>query len=316
MKMARMFLNRLVSALSAALVSSLVVFLLLRAVPGDIVAQMMGQASDPQAAQALRGFFGLDRPLASQFLEWLGQVLQGDLGRSWYQGKPVTRMIGDAFVVTLEIALLTLLLSTLIGVPMGVAAGLREGGRVDTLIQAVNLMGLSAPVFWVGLMLLVGASAWLGWSPPFAYSSPSENLADNLSMIVLPVVSLSVLQTAAYSQFVRDCMVAELRRDYIRAARAKGLSLARIHYWHALRNILIPLTTFMGVILIQILGGTVVIESLFSIPGLGRLILSGIQGRDYPVVQGALLFVVLIAISVNVLVDLLYGLIDPRLRAA
>jgi peptide/nickel transport system permease protein len=143
---------------------------------------------------------------------------------------------------------------------------------------------------------------------------PSVDLADNIAILVLPVLSLAVLQAAAYSHFVRDCMTAELRREYVRAAIAKGLSPARVHFRHVLRNILIPLVTFMGLILIQILGGTVVIESLFSLPGLGRLILSGIQGRDYPVVQGALLFVVAIAIVVNLVVDLLYGLIDPRLR--
>ena len=312
--MLRFLLPRLASAAIAALVSSLIVFVLMRSVPGDIVGQMLGQTSDPTAAQALRGFFGLDRALHTQFLEWLGQVLRGDLGRSWYQGRPVTIMVSEAFIVTLQIALLTLILATLVGVPLGVLAGIRQGSRLDAAIQAFNLIGLSAPVFWVGLMLLVGASAVFGWSPPFAFMPPSVDLADNIAIVILPVLSLAVLQAAAYSLFVRDCMVAELRRDYVRAAIAKGLSPTQIHFKHALRNILIPLVTFMGLILIQILGGTVVIESLFSLPGLGRLILSGIQGRDYPVVQGALLFVVAIAIVVNFVVDLLYGLIDPRLR--
>ena len=163
-------------------------------------------------------------------------------------------------------------------------------------------------------MLLVGTSALVGWSPPFAYSSLSENFKENLEIVLLPVLSLAFLQAGAYSHFVRECMVSELRRDYIRAAVAKGLKPSHIYFKHALRNILIPLVTFMGLILIQILGGTVVIESLFSLPGLGRLILSGIQGRDYPVVQGALLFVVVIAICINFLVDLMYVWIDPRMR--
>ncbi len=313
--MLRFLVTRLASACFAALLSSFVVFLLMRAVPGDIVAQMLGQSgSDRSAEQALRGFFGLDQPVHRQFLDWLGHVVQGDLGRSWYQGKRVTLLIADAFGVTLEVATATLLLATLIGVPLGVIAGIYEGTRLDAAIQAFNLVGLSAPVFWVGLMLLVGASALLAWSPPFAYASPSEDLADNISIVILPVLSLALLQAAAYSHFVRDCMIGELRRDYVKAAIAKGLSPAQVYFKHALRNILIPLVTFMGLILVQILGGTVVIESLFSLPGLGRLILSGIQGRDYPVVQGALLFVVLIAILINFTVDLLYGLIDPRLR--
>lgn len=312
--MLRFLVSRLSSALLAALLSSLVVFVLMRAVPGDIVAQMLGQSSDPAAAQALRGFFGLDRPIHSQFLEWLVQVVQGDLGRSWYQGKRVGVLIADAFVVTLEVALATLVLATLIGVPLGVIAGIFEGSRLDAAIQTFNLIGLSAPVFWVGLMLLVGASSLFAWSPPFAYMPPTVDLADNIAIVILPVLSLAILQAAAYSHFVRDCMVGELRREYVKAAIAKGLTPAQVYFKHALRNILIPLVTFMGLILVQILGGTVVIESLFSLPGLGRLILSGIQGRDYPVVQGALLFVVLIAIGVNLFVDLLYGLIDPRLK--
>ncbi len=314
--MAIFLLRRLAGAVVAALLSSLAVFLLMRAVPGDIVSQMLGQSGgDATAERALRGFFGLDRPLLAQFGDWVVQVLQGDLGRSWYQGRPVLSLVLDAFGVTVELALATLLLATLVGVPLGVIAGVAQGSRLDAAIQGFNLVGLSAPVFWVGLMLLVGASALLDWSPPFAWSGPREDLADNLAILVLPVLSLALLQAAAYAQFVRGLMVEELGRDYIRAARAKGLTPGAIHYRHALANVMIPLVTFIGLILVQILGGVVVIESLFSLPGLGRLILSGIQGRDYPVVQGALLFVVLVAIGINLLVDTVYGLLDPRLRS-
>ncbi|BBK32423.1 peptide/nickel transport system permease protein [Stella humosa] len=314
--MFRFLATRLASAAVAALLSSLAVFLLMRAVPGDIVGQMLGQSGNDRTAEAaLRGFFGLDRPLWAQFGDWLANTFTGNLGRSWYQGRPVATLVWDAFLVTAEIAVATLVIATLIGVPLGVLAGIREGTRTDAAIQAFNLLGLSAPVFWIGLMLMVGASALLEWSPPFAYMPPTVDLAENINIIILPVLSLSLLQAAAYSHFVRDTMVTELRREYVRAAIAKGLAPRQVYFKHALRNILIPLVTFIGLILIQILGGAVVIESLFSLPGLGRLILSGIQGRDYPVVQGALLFVVLIAIVVNFAIDLLYGLIDPRLRS-
>lgn len=313
--MAVMLARRLGSAAAAALLSALAVFLLMRAVPGDIVGQMLGQSgTDRTAEEALRAFFGLDRPLHAQFLDWLGRTLTGDLGRSWYQGRAVTAMIAEAFSVTLQLGLLTLAAATLIGVPLGMLAGIREGTRIDAAIQAFNMLGLSAPVYWVGLMLLVGAASFLAWSPPFIYRDFSDDPGDNLAIMVLPVISLAVLQAAAYSQFVRGLMVAELRRDYIRTATAKGLTPREIYFKHALRNVLIPLTTFMGLILVQILGGVVVIESLFSLPGLGRLILAGLQGRDYPVVQGTLLFVVLIAIGINLLVDLCYAVIDPRLR--
>jgi len=313
--MAVMLARRLASAAAAALLSALAVFLLMRAVPGDIVGQMLGQSgTDRSAEEALRAFFGLDQPVHAQFLDWLGRTVTGDLGTSWYQGRRVTSMIAEAFGVTLQLALLTLAVSTLVGVPLGMLAGIREGTRIDTAIQTFNLLGLSAPVFWVGLMLLVGASAFLGWSPPFIWRDFADDPAENLAIMLLPVISLAILQAAAYSQFVRGLMVAELRREHIRTAIAKGLTPREIYFKHALRNVLIPLTTFMGLILVQIFGGVVVIESLFSLPGLGRLILSGLQGRDYPVVQGALLFVVLIAIGINLLVDLLYAAIDPRLR--
>jgi peptide/nickel transport system permease protein len=313
--MAGFLARRLGAAAIAALLSSLAVFLLMRAVPGDIVGQMLGQSGGDRAAEeALRAFFGLDRPLWSQFADWVGAALKGNLGRSWYQGRPVSAMVWDAFLVTLELSVGTLVLATLIGVPLGVLAGIAQGSRLDRAIQSFNLVGLSAPVFWLGLMLLVGASAALDWSPPFAWAGPDEDLADNFSIMILPVISLAVLQAAAYAQFVRGLMIEELGKDYIRAGRAKGLAPAELYFKHALSNVMIPLVTFMGLILVQILGGAVVIESLFSLPGLERLILAGIQGRDYPVVQGALFFVVIIATTVNLLVDLLYGLLDPRLK--
>lgn len=313
--MAAYLIRRLLASIVTALLASIVVFFLVRAVPGDIVAQMLGQAGvDRVGEQALRAFFGLDRPVHEQYLVWLGGVLQGDLGDSWNQGRPVTAIVGRAFLVTLEIGLLTLLVATLIGVPLGLLAGIHEGRWPDNLIQAFNVLGLSAPVFWVGLMLLIGASMLVQWSPPLVYVPPTTSLADNLTMMALPVISLGVLQAAAYAQFVRQTVVAALHEDYVRTAIAKGLPTRRIYFKHILRNVLVPLVTFMGLILIQILGGVVVIESLFALPGLGRLIYTSLIARDYPIVQGALLLVVIVAMVINLLVDVLYHLIDPRLR--
>jgi peptide/nickel transport system permease protein len=312
--MAGFLARRLAAAAVAVLLSGLAVFLLMRAVPGDVVSQMLGQSGDRATEQALRGFFGLDKPLYTQFAQWVGATLQGDLGRSWYQGRPVSTMVLEAFRVTLELSVATLLLATLIGVPLGVVAGIAQGTRLDAAIQTFNIIGLSAPVFWLGLMLLIGVNAAMDWSPPLVWSEPSADLVDNIGILVLPVLSLAVLQAASYSQFIRGLMIEELGKDYIRAARAKGLAPTELYFKHALANVMIPLVTFIGLILVQILGGVVVIESLFSLPGLGRLILTGIQGRDYPVVQGALFFVVVLATSINLAVDLLYGLLDPRLR--
>jgi peptide/nickel transport system permease protein len=299
-----------------AVLASIVVFLIVRAVPGDVVAQMLGQTSDPAASQALRAFFGLDQPVWSQYARWIGAALQGDLGASWASGRSVTAMVMDAFAVTLEIALLTLALASLVGVPLGLLSGLYEDKWPDTLIQTFNLLGLAAPVFWTGLMLLVLASSVLGWSPPLVYATPGDSLWDNLSILVLPILALGLLQAAAYSQFVRQNVVSALHQDYVRTAIAKGVPARLVFFKHILRNIAIPLVTFMGLMLTQILGGVVIVESLFAIPGLGRLLLTAIQTRDYPVLQGALLVVVVAAMLVNLGVDLLYRVIDPRVRLA
>lgn len=306
--------KRLAALVVTALLTSVVVFLLVRSVPGDVVGQMLGQTSDPVAAKALREFFGLDQPVWQQYLGWLGRVVTGDFGTSWTRGQPVLGMVGSALAVTVQLAFATLVLATLIGVPLGILAAIYEGRMLDRLIQCFNLLGLAAPVFWIGLMLLFGVSTGFDWSPPLMYVPPSEALGENLSIMALPVLSLALLQAAAYSQFVRQNIVSALGQDYVRTATAKGLPVRTIFFTHLLRNIAIPLVTFMGLILIQILGGAVIIESLFALPGLGRLLLSSIETRDYPVLQAGLLVVVVIAMLVNLIVDLSYRIIDPRVQ--
>jgi peptide/nickel transport system permease protein len=308
--------RRLLASIVTALAASFVVFMLVRSVPGDVVAQMLGQTSDPTAERALREFFGLDRPAWQQYFSWLGQVVRGDLGTSWARGQPVGSLLGGALLVTLQLGLMTLVLATLIGVPLGLVAGIYEGRLLDKLVQSFTIIGLAAPVFWVGLMLLVAVSTATGWSPPLMYAGPTESIAENLSILALPIASLGLLQAAAYGQFVRQSVVSAFHQDYVRTAIAKGVPLRIVFFKHVLRNIAIPLITFMGLILIQILGGAVIIESLFALPGLGRLLLSSIESRDYPVLQGGLLVVVVIAMIVNLVVDLLYRVIDPRVRLA
>ncbi|MBN8940179.1 MAG: ABC transporter permease [Rhizobiales bacterium] len=306
--------KRLAASIVTAILASVVVFLLVRSVPGDVVGQMLGQTSDPVAARALREFFGLDQPVWQQYLGWLGHVVTADFGTSWTRGQPVLGMISSALGVTLQLAFVTLLVATGIGVPLGVVAAIYEGRWLDRIIQTFNLLGLAAPVFWIGLMLLVGVSAAFDWSPPLMYVPPTESLAENASIMALPILSLALLQAAAYSQFVRQSVVAAFGQDYVRTAIAKGVPTRIVFFKHVLRNIAIPLVTFMGLILIQILGGAVIIESLFALPGLGRLLLSSIETRDYPVLQAGLLVVVVIAMLVNLAIDLLYRVIDPRVR--
>jgi peptide/nickel transport system permease protein len=312
--MAGMLLRRVAASLVTALLASIVVFLLVRAVPGNVVQQMLGQTSDPAAEQALRAFFGMDRPLYAQYLDWLAATLSGDLGTAWLSGAEVTGLVGNALLVTLELTFLTLVVATLIGVPLGLVAGIREGRPVDSLVQSFSVLGLSTPIFWLGVMLLVGVSAVFGWSPPLSYRSPLESLNENLTMMVLPVLSLAMLQAAAYAQFSRQSVVSAAHEQYVVTARAKGLPERRVLFKHILRNIMVQLITFQGLLAVQIVGGAVVIESIFGLPGLGRLLLTSITARDYPVVQGGLLVVVVIALLVNLTIDVLYRVIDPRLK--
>jgi peptide/nickel transport system permease protein len=312
--MALYLLRRLAASVVTAILASLIVFVLVRSVPGDVVAQMLGQTSDPTAERALREFFGLDQSAFRQYLTWLANVVVGDLGMSWTRGQPVWQMIRDALSVTLQLGFMTLIVATAVGVPLGVVAGIYEGRWLDRFIQTFNLIGLAAPVFWVGLMLLVGISSLTGWSPPLLYVPPTQSVSENFAILALPILSLGLLQAAAYSQFVRQSVVSAFHQDFVRTAIAKGVPTRLVFFKHVLRNIAIPLVTFMGLILIQILGGAVIIESLFALPGLGRLLLSSIEARDYPVLQGGLLVVVIIAMAVNLAVDLLYRVIDPRVR--
>ena len=314
--MANYLLKRLGASILTALIATFLIFFLVRLVPGDAVAQMMGQAGGPQAEAVLRAFFGLDQPLHVQYLAWLGDTLRGDRGVSWTRGIPVAEMVFSAFMVTLQLGLVTLAVATLIGVPLGIVAGIYEGKPLDTVIQGFNVIGLSAPVFWVGLMLLVVVSSLFAWSPPLRFVPPTQSLADNIAILALPVLSLALLQVAAYSQFVRQNVVSALQEQYVRTAIAKGMPTRIVFFKHILRNVTIPIVTFMGLILIQILGGVVIIESLFALPGLGRLLLTAIETRDYPVVQGALLLVVLVAMTINLIIDIAYHAIDPRLRVS
>jgi peptide/nickel transport system permease protein len=309
--------TRLGAAAATAVLSTAAVFLLIRAVPGDVVGEMLGQSAGDRAAEAaLRAFFGLDRPLWQQYAGWAGDVLRGELGLSWRQGLPVAGIVGEAFLVTLQIGLVTLVISLLVGVPLGIVAGVRQGRWPDLVVEAFSLLALSAPVFWTGMVLLIAAGSWLQWSPPLIYSRPGEDLASNLESIALPVLALALLQAAAYAQFARQQTAMVMRQDFIRAAIARGLPARTVYGRHLLRNVAIPLVTFAGVILVQILGGVVVVETLFAIPGLGRTLLAAIQARDYPVLQGALLVAVLVALAVNLIVDMLYAAIDPRVRGA
>jgi peptide/nickel transport system permease protein len=295
---------------------SVVVFGLMRLIPGDVVDVMLGSDVVMSAAERaiLRDMFGVDRPLHVQYLRWLGGVVQGELGTSLRTAQPVSGMILQRVGITLELAALSVLLSAIVAIPLGVLAAIRRDGATDLAAHTVTLLGLSMPYFWVASLLLLVSSTYLRWSPSLIWVSPLEQPLANLQQMVLPVLSLSAGLMAIVMRMARSSMLEVLGQDYIRTARAKGVREFGVLARHALRNASIPIVTVIGLQTGYLLGGAVVIEQIFGLPGIGLLILDGIYQRDYPVVQGAVLFVAAVFVVVNLAVDLAYAFLDPKIR--
>ncbi|MDQ7843001.1 MAG: ABC transporter permease [Armatimonadota bacterium] len=294
----------------------LAVFLLIRLVPGDVVTQLVGLEAtiSPQRVEELRRLFGLDRPLLVQFTDYAGRVVRGDLGRSLRTGRSVGAELLARFPVTIELAACGVLVALLIGVPVGVLAAVHRGKAADYLATGFVMLGLSIPSFWLAILLILFFALRLGWLPPTAYVTPQESLGRNLQHMIMPALSVGMVLAAGIARIVRSSLLEVLGRHYIRTARAKGLAEGRVVLHHALRNALIPVVTVIGLQFGTLLGGTVIIEQIFSLPGVGRYALEGINLRDYPVIQGAVLAIALAFVLVNLVVDLCYGFLDPRIR--
>jgi peptide/nickel transport system permease protein len=314
--MRRYVLIRALSIVPTLVGVSVAVFLMIRLIPGTIVEQMIGTegAYSEQSMRALRAFFGLDQPLHVQYGRWLGRVLRGDLGTSWRTGLPVTEMIGSRLAVTLELTFGAMLIALAIGIPLGILSARRENTRLDHSVRVLSLFSLSIPVFWQATMLILATSLWLDWAPAVDFVSPWKDLRANLAIMALPSLALGTAVAAVFMRMTRSTLLEVMRQDYIRTARAKGLRERGVIWIHALRNSLIPLITVAGVQVGYLLGGVVVTEEVFTLPGVGRLILWAVFQRDYPVVQGTILFVSLLFMLSNLLVDLVYAYVDPRIR--
>lgn len=309
-------LNRFLAAIPTLLGVAVITFLLMRAVPGDVVTSLVGLDANntPERLAELRRLFGLDLSLHVQFGQWFGAVLQGDLGTSLRTSRSVADDLALRFPVTLQLTLLGLLVAVLIAVPLGVVAAIRRGSFADYFASFFALLGLSVPGFFLAVLLILLFALALGWLPPAGYVPMRDSLAENFRHMLLPAFSLGVILAGAITRILRSSMLEVLGRDYIRTARAKGLAERVVVYRHALRNALIPVVTVIGLQFGSLLGGAVIIEQVFSLPGVGRFALEGINLRDYPVVQGTVLFVAAAAVFVNLIVDLLYSVIDPRIR--
>ena len=295
---------------------TVLVFLMLRLIPGTVVEQMIGAdaAYSPDMVAQLKAFFGLDQPWYVQYGRWIGQLAQGDLGTSWRTGKPVWSLILERLPVTLELTLFSVAFALVLGMAAGVVSAVRRDAPVDHVTRVGTLLGLSVPVFWQGTMLILFFSLYLRWMPPIMWVDFWTDWKRNLTIMLLPALCLGTASAANIARTTRACMLDVLRSEYIRTAAAKGLAGRVVILKHALRNALIPIVTVAGLQLGILLGGTVVVEEVFTLPGVGRLVLWSIYQRDYPLTQSTILFIALLFMTLNLGVDLLYGYLDPRVR--
>jgi len=314
--LARYIAVRLYSMALTLVGLSVLVFLMLRLVPGTVVEQMIGAdaIASPVMVAELKRFFGLDQPWWLQYSRWIVSLAQGDLGTSWRTGKPVVTLILERLPVTIELTLLSVSFALLLGIPAGILSAARRDQTVDNVARVGALLGLSVPVFWQGTMLILFFSIYLRWMPPLMWVDFFADPRRNLTIMLLPALCLGTASAANIARTTRAGMLDVLRSEYIRTAAAKGLSRRLVILKHALKNALIPIVTVAGLQVGILLGGTVVVEEVFTLPGIGRLVLWSIYQRDYPLTQSTILFIAVLFMAVNLAVDLLYSYLDPRIR--
>lgn len=307
-------IKRLLATIPTILLVTIAVFMILRLTPGGPAVAMLGDQASPEAVAKLNHQLGLDKPLYVQYLRWLGSALHGDLGRSAFGNQPVTHLIVQRIVPTLELSILALIVSLLIGITAGVIAAVKRNTAVDAVASILAILGVSTPSFWLAILLVLLFSLKLSWLPALGYVSPFSNLATNLKDMLLPSLTLGVILAAVITRFTRASMLDSLYQDYVRTARSKGLEERTVIVRHALSNAMIPIVTVVGLELGGLLSGAVIIETIFSLPGNGQLLVTAIFNRDFPVVQGLVVVIATVFILVNVVVDVVYALIDPRIR--
>jgi peptide/nickel transport system permease protein len=313
--MLRLIIQRLAMAVPTLLLISIAVFAMIRLIPGDPALLMLGDMADPASLARLRQTLGLDQPMVMQYLIWLKAVFSGDLGHSITSQQAVLPLVLDRFSVSLTIVLSAVLLAALIAVPLGMLAAWKQDTLLDLgLVTAATLL-LSVPGFWMGLLLLYAFGLELGWLPVVGYVPFGQDFGKALAYVILPVATLVLHESGVIIRMARASTIEVLRLDYIAHARAKGLSERAVLWRHTLRNAFAPTWTLIGLILGNLLGGIAVIETVFTIPGIGRLMVDAIYARDYPVLQGSLLLITFVYVLVNLLVDLMYPLFDPRVKA-
>jgi peptide/nickel transport system permease protein len=295
---------------------SVLIFTMLRLVPGniaDIVFNAAGMIDVAEKAK-LEKELGLDRPIAVQYVQWVGGLARGDLGYSYVSEKPAIQEILPRIPITAKLAGLALCFAVLFGVPLGVLSAVKQNSSLDYILRVISLSGLSIPSFWLGLLVLMASVAWFGTIP--IYTDPPQGFWNTLALYSVPAAAVGFRSSALVMRLTRSSMLEVLRQDYIRTARAKGASEQNVNYHHALRNALLPVVTVIGIEAAFLMGGLIVTETVFNIPGVARFLVEAIRWRDYPIVQNLVMFIAVVAVSINFLIDLLYAVLDPRIRYA
>ena len=307
-------LKRMAAALPVMAVVAAVVFAILRLTPGDPAAILAGDSATPEQLEAIRASMGLDQPVYLQFFNWIGHLLQGDLGTSLLSGTPVVEMIGQRMGPSIALCLSTIIVAIVVAVPLGVLAAWKQGKLLDRAVMAASVLGFSIPVFVTAYVLILTMSLGLGWFPVQGYKPLAEGVGPFLLSITLPTVALSTVYIALIARITRTSVIEVMNEDFIRTARAKGLNERGVLLGHALRNAAVPIVTIIGVGVAMLIGGVVVTESVFNLPGLGRLVVEAVLARDYLVIQALILLFALVYVLINLVVDVSYTLFDPRIR--
>ena len=314
--MLRLTLSRLGQAVPVLVLVSIVAFVLLRLAPGDPAQIQAGAEATPETLAAIRAELALDEPLPVQYVAWAGHVLRGDLGRSYQSRQPVTQLIGERLPATVQVAAVALLLIVAVGIPLGIASALRQDSTVDQVVRVTSLLGISVPNFVIGILLVL-AFGWYfpGLMPYEGYVALSEDPLESVKHTLLPSLALALAQLGIVARLTRASMLEVIGQEYITVARAFGVAERELVWRDALRNALLPVLTVLGIVSGFLLGGSVVVESVFGIAGVGRLLVESFSQRDYAVTIGVMLFIAVVFVVVNLLVDLLYGVVNPRIRA-
>jgi peptide/nickel transport system permease protein len=307
-------LRRLVATIPVMLIVAAIVFLMLRLTPADPAAIIAGDNANAEQVAAIRQRLGLDQPIFTQFFIWFGKVLQGDFGESFFFKKQVAELISDRLEATLSLALITITLAVLIAVPLGVFAAYKHGSWLDRIVMGFSVLGFSVPVFVIGYLLIYVFAIQLNWLPVQGYQRIGQGIGGWLQRLILPSITLSVIYIALIARITRTSVLEVLNEDYIRTARAKGQTEIKVLVRHALANAAVPIVTIIGLGIALLIGGVVVTESVYTIPGLGRLTVDAVLARDYPTIQAVILLFSFVYVMINLLVDLAYTVLDPRIR--